>query len=178
MLKRTAFCKFNLATRCRTDWRAGLIGIATLLALGLAGCDGGGGGDGGGSNDVGTDSPSSFAIGGSVHKGPFRNGSSVIIVELDDQLTTSGVQFNTSTINDLGHFNTNAAIEAPFVEIITSGFFFDEVSNDISNSALTLRTVSEFVAGETINVNILTQLASRRVEALVLTGGTFDEALA
>lgn len=111
---------------------------------------------------------------GAVQKGPFRSGSSVTIVELNDQLESSGTQFTTSTTDNLGHFSTTAAIDAPYVEIATQGFFFDEIGNGLSNAQITLRTVSAYVQGETVNVNILTQLASPRVERLLESGAATD----
>lgn len=146
--------------------------VLISLAMGLAAC---GGGDSGlGANPAGTP----FTIGGKIQKGPFLIGSSVTIQELGDDLEPTGASFNTTTDNDLGHFNTTVEIASSFAEVITDGFFYDEVSDNFAASQITLRTVSAFTEGQAVNINLLTQLARERIKFLVLTGSTFADALA
>ena len=153
------------------------IGITAVLLMGifmLSGC-GGGGGDGDSGDDV---AGTPYSINGKIQKGPFLIGSSVTIQELNDDLEPTGTSFQTTTVNDLGHFNTTVEISTNYVEVITDGFYYDEVSGGFAAAPISLRTLSAFSEGRAININLLTQLAGSRVRTLVLGGMDFDEALA
>jgi len=152
------------------------LGITTVLVAViflLAGC-GGGGGDGDSGDDV---AGTPYSINGKIQKGPFLIGSSVTIQELNDDLEPTGISFQTTTVNDLGHFNTTVEISTNYVEVITDGFYYDEVSGGFAAAPISLRTLSAFEEGRAININLLTQLAGSRVRTLVLGGMDFDEAL-
>ena len=119
---------------------------------------------GGGSSDVGI---TDYNVNGLVQKGPFIVGSSVIIQELDENLSPIGKSYNTVTTDDFGSFDLGSSINSRFVEIITTGFYFNEVKGNLSDSSITLRAVVDLSTGTNININILTTLESDRIRNLV-----------
>ncbi|MCH8844463.1 MAG: hypothetical protein IID61_16005 [SAR324 cluster bacterium] len=72
---------------------------AALMAFALTGCSE----DSGGKKRVKSQSVA-YSISGFTQKGPFINGSSVTIQELDSSLDPTGLTFDTETTNDLGAF--------------------------------------------------------------------------
>ncbi len=165
--------------------------VASLLVVGSVagwvGC-----GDDGGTDSSTTSSSSSTTSSGSssstggggpvdvqggAEKGPFILGSSVVVSLLDGSGNPTGDQFNTQIASDAGGFEltvpsaSRAALEA-------DGYYFNEVSGELSASSLTLRAQAELMAGVSVYVNVLTHLTNLRVVALVAQGATFDVALA
>jgi uncharacterized repeat protein (TIGR02543 family) len=116
-------------------------------------------------------------ITGLVQKGPFVSGTSILMNELNSQLSQTGKIFTSQISNDLGLFEiSNIELNSSFVEFTASGFYFNEVSGIISISSITLNTLSDISDKTTINVNILTHLEKRRVESLIKQGKSFIEA--
>ena len=116
-------------------------------------------------------------IQGAIQKGPFISGSSITIQELDDNLAPTGNTYTTKTTNDFGHYEPGSQIASAYVEIIASGFYFDEVKGSLSSANLTLRAIGDLTANDTINVNILTTLSVDRIKSLVKNSQkTFEEA--
>ena len=70
---------------------------AVALALVLASCGG----------------PSDISLTGSVDKGPFVTGSSVLVSVLTPALAPTGRVFSTATINDVGEFEVTLTEAAP-----------------------------------------------------------------
>ena len=125
------------------------ISVVLFLSLGMALADCGGGRDGGGGDA--TDGP--FAINGYVQKGPFVSGSSITIQELDDDPNPTAISYQTTTSDDFGTFSLGNQIESRYAEVITTGFYFDEVAGSLSEANLTLRALSDLSISEDVNVN-------------------------
>ncbi|SHJ53325.1 hypothetical protein [Aquimarina spongiae] len=102
-----------------------------------------------------------------VQKGPFVQGSTISLQELNDDLTLSGNVYNTETIDDFGSFDVNATLANDKVDISATGFYFNEVSGELSNAPLTLRTFVEFRNNQKLNLNILTTIARQRIKFLM-----------
>jgi hypothetical protein len=115
---------------------------------------------------------------GAVQKGPFAQGATVIVQELDEHLDPTGTTFVTATTSDLGDFSLSVTLHSPYVEIIASGFFYDEISGRLSAAPLTLHSLAAVGGDATIYVNVLTSLAAPRVRALVSATVPFEQALA
>lgn len=148
-----------------------------LLSL-LGGCaaeSDSGNGDGATSNPTSPD-PTYYSISGYIQKGPFVSGSSITIQELDADLEPTGVSYQTTTIDDLGTFSLGSQIGTEHVEIIATGYYYNEVSGEISPSTLTLRSISKLSDAASCNVNILTTLQKPRLKQLVLSGMDFTAA--
>ena len=123
-----------------------------------------------------TPTPTTYSISGSVQKGPFISGSSVIIQELDDNLNPTGTSYMTETIDDLGSFDLGSLIKTRYIVIITTGYYFNEVTGDLSEGQLTLRTISDLTSGSVVKINLLTSLENRRIKKLFAGGKSFEEA--
>jgi len=136
-----------------------------LLIIGSGGSDGGG------------EDSNQYPIHGYIQKGPFISSSSITIQELDASLNPTGTIYKTTTSDDFGTFNLGSQIGSNFVEVIASGYYFDEVKGELSSSILSLRSISDLQYSEVVNVNILTKLAKDRIIHLVKNEGlTFAEA--
>lgn len=108
-----------------------------------------------------------YEINGFVQKGPFIQGSSITIQELDEDFNPTGTVFLTDTSNDFGAFNSEVTLRNNIVFIKASGYYFNEVECNISNSTLSLKAVIDLDSNTDINVNLLTTLIFDRVVYLV-----------
>ena len=116
-------------------------------------------------------------VSGFVQKGPFINGTSILMTELNTALEQTGKIFSTQITNNRGSFEiNNVSLTSSFVEFSASGFYFDEVRGIISGANLNLYALSDITDINTVNVNILTHLEKRRVEYLVKQKNSFAEA--
>jgi hypothetical protein len=105
---------------------------------------------------------------GTIQKGPFISGTNVLIQELDsNNFSPTGKSYSITTKDDFGSFSTQSNITSDYVEIIASGFYFDEVKGSISDAPLTLRALSNLKNDSNSNVNILTTLAKSRILYLI-----------
>lgn len=117
------------------------------------------------------------SISGFVQKGPFINGTTILMNELNSSLEQTGNIFTSSIENDTGLFElNNVELNSSFVEFSASGFYFNEVTGELSQSQLTLTSLSDIQERSSVNVNILTHLEKKRVENLIDEGKSFFEA--
>lgn len=116
-------------------------------------------------------------LSGNIQKGPYITGSRITIQELDDELIPTGIVFETNTIDDKGSFEIPVKLNSEYVEIIASGFYFNENTGKLSDANLTLRSLVNLSEGNKTNVNILTTLTNERVRYLLQDESmNFDEA--
>lgn len=116
-------------------------------------------------------------ISGYVQKGPFINGTSISIYELNDDLSQTGKTYNTQIVDNNGSFGfSNVELTSRFVSLKADGFYFNEISGEQSKSQITLYALSDISDRSTINVNILSHLEKSRVEYLMSKGMDFKEA--
>ena len=108
---------------------------------------------------------------GVVQKGPFNIGSTVVVQELNNDLAPSGISFNVSTIDNLGNFSLNSELTSEFIEIICTGFYYNEVTGTNTDTNLTLRTIVRVSDLLEANINILTTLSARRIVQLATQEG-------
>jgi N-acetylneuraminic acid mutarotase len=156
--------------------------IVSLVAmLALAGCGGGGGGS--------TPPPvpntpnplsTTMVIDGAAQKGPFLVGSTVWINRLDNRGRSTTSTLRTEIEDSVGSFSFETTESGP-VQIEASGYYFSELTGQISNGTLTLKALYN-VSGssrQVAHVNILTHLINDRVLELVADGTRgFDAAIA
>lgn len=142
-----------------------------LLAGSLAaacGDDDGSGSSGGGA---------SHSIQGGVEKGPFILGTTVLVSPLGSDGAPTGDVFQTVTIDDAGSFAVT--VDTPGDSLITaSGYYFNEVTGELSTGSLTLRAYADLSATSQVYVNVMTHLVSQRVEGLVSEGAAVNVATA
>jgi hypothetical protein len=116
-------------------------------------------GSGGGASGTNTASSTSYSINGLVQKGPFVQGTTITIQELDSTLAPTGTSFITQTTDSTGAFSIASNLTSPFVEIIASGYYYNEVAGALSDSTLTLRVYADLSVTPNVNVNVLTERA-------------------
>jgi hypothetical protein len=115
---------------------------------------------------------------GYVQKGPYVNGSSVIITQLDENLNQTGNVFSTQIIDNSGNFEErHIDFTSNFVELKADGYYFNEVKGENSSSQLTLYALVDISDVNSVNVNILTHLERQRITYLIKNNGlSFAEA--
>ena len=165
------------------------IRIVLLTAvLALAGC-GGGGSDGTPANTstpstnpapAAPSNPTPMVVQGAVQKGPFIVGSIVLINRLDDRGRSTPSTLLAETKDSIGSFSFETSESGP-VQLVASGYYFSELSGQISDGVLTLKALYEVSAStrQVAHVNILTHLINDRVLDLISDGQpTLREAIA
>ncbi|MCT4645095.1 MAG: RagB/SusD family nutrient uptake outer membrane protein [Carboxylicivirga sp.] len=106
---------------------------------------------------------------GKVEKGPFTQGSTVTIQELTKELALTGKSFQTDIANNEGDFKIESSMDfvSPFIQIACDGYFFNEVSGNLSESQVRLESFVNIKDKKSINVNILTHLTKDRIMKLM-----------
>lgn len=98
---------------------------------------------------------------GKVEKGPFVRGSSISVQPLNESMTSIGSVFNGEIRDDAGSFDLGQIeLASQFVRIATDGYYFNEVSGELSTGQLHLIALADLNDRSTVNVNILTHLKS------------------
>lgn len=109
---------------------------------------------------------------GFAQKGPFISGSSVTVSELDSTFNQTGRVYSTTIDGDAGMFELkNFELVSPYVLLKADGYYFNEISGQISQSPLTLYTLADVSDVSTVNINVLTHLERGRVEYLISEQG-------
>lgn len=75
-----------------------------------------------------------YSIDGRAQKGPFIQGTTVRISELDSNLVPTGRSFETTIGSDTGEFSLPAVLlESQFVRLSANGFYFNVVTGERSD---------------------------------------------
>jgi N-acetylneuraminic acid mutarotase len=159
MNKRSPRARCNNSTFCRAA--AIVLALSTVL---LAACAGGGGGSG-----TPNIQATYTANSGVAQKGPLIKGSTVTAQELDATLSPTGKQYTYQINSDLGTFSPTSTFGSQYIGLNATGYYFDEVQNDVSSGTATLESYSDLSVERVVNVNILTTLAYQRIRNLVVT---------
>ncbi|MBK8883837.1 MAG: hypothetical protein IPN67_16100 [Bacteroidales bacterium] len=113
---------------------------------------------------------------GQVQKGPYINGTSITMSELNSSLAQTGNVFTTQISSNIGSFEIdNISLTSGYVEFSAGGYYFDEVKGELSVAPLNLFALSDIRDISTVNVNILTHLEKQRVNYLIKQSKTFSE---
>ena len=129
-------------------------------------------GGGGGDKTTGPQEPpiviNLSSLTGQAQKGPFNNGTAINIAELTSALSPTGRNFSSAITDNTGRFSVaNVQLESPYVELRANGFYFNEVSNELSEAQLTLYALSNLTGKTSLNVNIITHLEKNRMITLM-----------
>jgi len=117
-------------------------------------------------------------ITGFVQKGPFINGTSITISELNSELVPTGKNFNSQILDNKGTFEIkNVELSSQYIELKADGFYFNEVQGESSSAQLTLYALSDLTDKTSLNINILSNLEKTRVEYLISRQYSFNEAI-
>lgn len=107
-------------------------------------------------------------VSGLVQKGPFINGTQILMADLNSSMKQIGKIFSTQITNDYGAFEVHEVVlSSSYVEFSAAGYYFNEVSGKISSAPLTLFALSDVSDINSVNINILTHLEKQRVEYLI-----------
>jgi hypothetical protein len=135
--------------------------FATSTAAGSGGAGGGGG--------------SRPFVRGGVEKGPFILGSAVDLSALEPDTTPTGLVFTTETTSDAGDFTIDVP-SLSLVSVSAQGFYFNEISGELSGGSITLRSLGDASSGGSLYVNVLTHLVHGRLLDLVQAGASVADA--
>lgn len=118
-----------------------------------------------------------YNISGTAQKGPFVLGSQILISELDSDLVPTGRTFSTQTQDNSGIFTLNGVeLASNFVLVRVDGFYYNEISGELSESQLSLSGIMDLSQADLQNLNILTHLEQYRLQYLVEQGTSFASA--
>jgi N-acetylneuraminic acid mutarotase len=146
------------------------VGLASLTLI--AGCGGGGSGQTStptqGNQGVQPGPAPSISVAGAVQKGPFLVGSTVLVNKLDSLGRPTDSTIVTEVEDSVGGFSFSTTSSGP-VQIVASGYYFSELTGQVSSGTLTLRAVYDVssASSQTAYVNIMTHLINDRVLALI-----------
>jgi hypothetical protein len=116
-------------------------------------------------------------ISGLVQKGPFINGTSISLYELNSKFEQTGKNFQAQINSNSGGFEiNNIGLASNFAELSADGYYYDEVAGRISSGQLNLLALADISLKSSVNVNVLTHLEKERVEYLIKQGNSFVEA--
>ena len=143
-----------------------LVGFIFIM---LVGC-----GSGSGSSSSAT---SATTAGGTSAKGPFVLGSDVRAFKLNADGTRSGSFSGTTTTDDLGTYAFNSISWSGATELEVSGNYFNENTGTTTQTGV-LSAIINVSSGQNIsaNINIFTDLASKRIKKLMESNATVEEA--
>lgn len=161
--------------RARSQSRVSRTALLVSCLLALTAC-GGGGGSTGSSPPPTPASKTYSATSGVAQKGPLILGSTVTAQELDATLSPTGQQYSYQITSNLGTFTPTSTFSSQYIGLIATGYYFDEVQNQISSGTITLNAYDDLSAESVLNVNLLTTLAYQRIQKLVGAGMTFSAA--
>ncbi len=121
--------------------------------------------------------PNNAQISGEAQKGPFLNGSTVSLAELNNSFSPTGRVFNTNITDNSGAFEFNGiTLSSNYVITSINGFYFNEVCGAKSEAPITLEGITDLSTGSRININVITHMEKARVQYLLGTGMTIADA--
>jgi tetratricopeptide (TPR) repeat protein len=121
--------------------------------------------------------PTSLSVNGKAEKGPFVRGSMITMQTMDAGMNATGQTYTTALTDDAGTFSFGKqTFETPYAKLNVNGYFFNEVTGNLSTGTLSLNSIASLADQSSINVNILTHLKCGRVIKLMSDGKTFDDA--
>ena len=122
--------------------------------------------------------PTNFNVGGKVEKGPFVRGTAIQMQPLDADLDETGESFTSTITDNEGTFTFGSKLlKSPYIKLSASGYYFNEVTGELSKGTLALNAVANLQNAADVNLNIFSHLKYQRVMDLVAKDGkSFKEA--
>ena len=118
-----------------------------------------------------------FKVSGTVEKGPFVRGSTINMQTMDDKLHPTGKTLMENIKDDAGTFDFGSLeFDTPYAKITATGYFFNEVTGELSKGMINLNALVDLSDKSSVNVNLLTHLKSQRIQKLIKEGNTFKAA--
>ena len=152
--------------------------ILSLAALLFAGCSSSV--DNAASADSGASLLEGWKIEGVSQKGPFVTGSTVNVLELDEEsMLQTGRIFKSTIKSDKGDFSLEGnALVSQYAMIEVNGYYHNEITGQKSSAPLTLKAITDISHRENVNVNLLTHLEFERIMNLASNGKSVMDAKA
>ena len=127
---------------------------------------------GGTEEDAGIIAIENKTVSGVSQKGPFVNGSSVKLYEMDGEtLAPTGKSFPGKIASDDGRFTVpSISLASQYALLEANGYFRNEITGGKSNGTITLNALTDLSDREKVNINLLTHLEYERALYLVGTG--------
>jgi hypothetical protein len=117
------------------------------------------------------------SIQGKAQKGPFINGSNVVVYELDKNLKPTGRSFNSRIKNNQGLYSIDSvSLSSSYVQVEVQGLYYSELDGNVSFREITINSLVKLSEGKTSNVNLITQIENTRVKNLIRSGLSFEDA--
>lgn len=141
--------------------------LAIVSMMAINGC---GGGNGGNTNTEQEElANNEIEIVGAVQKGPFVIGSTITVNRLSSNAVNTDSTIITNTIDNLGRFNFSLDEGTELIELSATGYYRNEISGELSQGTITLRSVIGLSEQEeqTAYINLLTHLTSQRIRNLI-----------
>mgnify|MGYP001005605819 CR=1 FL=1 len=118
-----------------------------------------------------------FNVNGRVEKGPFVSGSQITLQPMDKNMNPLGSTFSTNITDNSGSFSFGSKeFDAPYAQMTANGYFFNEITGELSKGTLSLRAIVNLSDASSVNVNILTHLKYQRIVNLIKSGKSFEVA--
>ena len=114
-------------------------------------------------------SPQYAHIEGYVQKGQLVKGSQVTAFVLDQQLKATGNSYPANISDDLGAFAIDVKVEEPFLELRAEGYYFNEVTGEVSESPIYLEAMGN-QQSTNLNINLFTTITKPRIKKLLADG--------
>jgi N-acetylneuraminic acid mutarotase len=111
------------------------------------------------------------ATSGVAQKGPLILGSTVTAQELNAAFSPNGRQYSYQITSDLGTFSPSSPFSSQYVGLTATGYYFDEVANNVSGGPISLNGSNDLSTDTVLNVNLLTTLEYQRIQNLVTKSG-------
>ena len=148
----------------RNFTRNNVLAFASCAALLFSACGDDSKNAGGSVEDQEIIAISEKIVTGVSQKGPFVNGSSVTVQELNGEtLAQTGLGFEGKIKNDMGEFSVKVnKLESQYALLKANGFYRNEVTGEKSKSQITLYALTDLSKRDEVNVNLLTHLAYER----------------
>jgi len=133
---------------------------------------------GGTEEDAGIIAIENKTVSGVSQKGPFVNGSSVKLYEMDGEtLAPTGKSFPGKIASDDGRFTVpSISLASQYALLEANGYFRNEITGGKSNGTITLNALTDLSDREKVNINLLTHLEYERALYLVGNGVKVSEA--
>ena len=118
------------------------------------------------------------SISGVSQKGPFVNGSSVTVQELDGKtLAQTGKSFKGKISNDKGEFSiSSVSLASQYAILEATGYYRNEINGNKSKGTITLNALTDLENRKKVNINLLTHLEYERALYLIGTGLSVEKA--
>lgn len=119
-----------------------------------------------------------LTVSGLAQKGPFVNGSSIVLRELDGKtLVQTGKSFKGTVANDKGEYSlSDITLKSQYAHLEVNGYYLNEITGKKTTGQILLNALTDLSNRKKTNINILTHLEYDRVLYLVGTGLDFNDA--